>query len=194
MSDRSDSRNAEKQAEKTLLEKLIKVLALADSAQEGEALAALRAGRLLMEKLQLNFADLVLGAFRAKQRRVLKGDGSEEYWQALQEQVAKLQRHNAALQQQLDATARRAESSLRTAEMAAAALAKSRTANQQWRTLARDTAEKLWDLGQQMETARVQNADTPENRRQAALQFLEETQALLRRDDMPDLPANGRMN
>ena len=180
------------------LDKLVKVLALADSAQEGEALAALRAARQLMEKLRLSFADMVMAAFRLRTRGGWRPDAAADaYIQSLQDQVRDLMQRTSLLQRSLDVQTQRAQMAQKAAEMAAVALARAKTDNDQWRHLARDTAEKLWDLGRQMEHERQGlPIDPAEARRRAALQFLEETQALLRKDELQtDGPSTGeRLN
>lgn len=127
-------------------EQLAKVLALTDSDHDGEALGALRMARRLLEREGLSFTTLANVARRGQ------SVFSQPYFSAQQVQLeAKIDQlmdeidahveQNNSLSGQIDFWRRRAFEleqmlSLNQAETA------------RWKEMARETAERLWDLGQ----------------------------------------------
>lgn len=112
------------------VEKLAKVLALADSAAEGEALAAVRTARQLLARAGLSFRDLaeIAGLAAAPARPLsLSPHRPEADIAALRQRLHELEGRNRELQRQLEGQTRETE---------------------RWRRLARDTVERLWEVGQ----------------------------------------------
>ncbi|NCC02763.1 MAG: hypothetical protein EOM37_01760 [Proteobacteria bacterium] len=131
----------------TVLSQLDKVLALVDSNQEGEALGALRMARKMLQREGLSFVDLAQAARRAQfsLTRSLFNSVSQQQWEAkidqLQDDLQAQMEQNESLTAQVEFWRRRAFE-----------LEQMLTINQaettRWRDMARETAERLWDLGQ----------------------------------------------
>jgi len=131
-------------------EQLDKILAMADSSHEGEAVVAVRKARQMLSRDGLSFGDLARAAskpqFQPKQSGVfsfLSGqrDHLESQIHHLRQQVEDLRAQMQTQDLQLDFWRRRAndlEQSATTAQSEA----------ERWKKLARDTAERLWDMGQ----------------------------------------------
>jgi len=127
-------------------QKLAKILALAESDHQGEALSALRAARVILARDGMNLRDLALaagGPARPASPPVTETPtppvkpSDEAVIVGLRRQVQDLERENASLGRKLN---------------------RMRTANEHhreevehWRTLAQRTAEQLWDLGKALE-------------------------------------------
>lgn len=129
-----------------VLDQLDKVLALADSDHEGEALGALRMARKLLEREGLQFSDLasVLGKVDAMRRTSFFSAAQvqlEAQIEQLQDDLDAHVEQNASLSSQIDFWRRRA---FELEQMLA--LTQAETAR--WKETARETAERLWDLGQ----------------------------------------------
>jgi hypothetical protein len=135
--------------------RLLKVLALADSSYDGEAVAAVRMARQLLAQEGLNFQSLAAPSQQATAR-------------PLQAPTAALQ----TLEAQLAETRQQLLAAQRTSQERATALAAvnqrvhnlEQTVNraqvevEKWRNLARETANKLWDIGQQIAEDRTVTA------------------------------------
>lgn len=130
-------------------EQLDKVLALADSSHDAEALVAVRKARQMLSRDGLNFSDLARAAQRSpapsrafslfSTPQIHQETQLIRLRQRLDDTQADLQSH----QVQLEFWRRRAaelEQSYNT----------SRTESERWRQLAHDTVEKLWELGQEV--------------------------------------------
>lgn len=128
-------------------DKLAKVLALAESDHQGEALSALRAARIMLSRDGMTLRDLVNGL-----RPIRSADPppeavrptppapnppNEAVMAGLRRQVAELERENDSLRRKLDRAQSEGERQKDEAE--------------RWRGLARETAEQLWDLGKALE-------------------------------------------
>ncbi len=148
-------------------DKLAKVLAMAESEHQGEALSALRAARIMLSRAGMNFRDLADGARPRPASGAPSSDTppppakappADEVALALRRQVADLEREVAALKRQLDKTA--------------GELDKQKDEADRWRSLARETAEKLWDLGKALERRRIRH--TTADKRRAILDHLQD--------------------
>jgi hypothetical protein len=133
-------------------EKFAKVLALADSDHQGEAQSALRAARIMLARVGLTFRDLAAIARQTGANLTLppveppaappvqvatNGSGDEALRRQLRDLETRVQDLEFAL------TRQRAE------------LVRQRQETKRWHKLAQDTAEKLWDVGQALETHRT---------------------------------------
>ncbi|MER2519758.1 MAG: hypothetical protein ABTQ34_03600 [Bdellovibrionales bacterium] len=145
-------------------QRLDKVLALVDSDMEGEALTALRKARQMLAKEGLSFEDLArvatgsasaislktpFGILRSAQQSELEIQleearaTTEDMRLSLHEQDQNLrqwQRKAMELERKLDATASEAK---------------------KWQELARETAERLWDLGTSIERGEAAALSAP---------------------------------
>jgi hypothetical protein len=132
-------------------QQLDKVLALADSSHEGEAVGAVRVARKILSRDGLCFSDLARAAaprtrfslsssFFTGQNIHLEAQNAQ-----LQQQVYDLQSEQQSLQTQVDFWRRRAADLEQQLNL-------SLSDSQRWRKLARETVEKLWDAGQTLQT------------------------------------------
>ncbi len=129
------------------LAQLEKVLALADSSHEGEAAAAVRKARELLSRDGLSFGDLLRAA--GQKPRVtfpfgLFGAGPQANLEA---EVARLRQKLDAVTPEFEAQAIQLEMWRQRAAELEQKLNVSQAEVRHWRQLARDTVEKLWDLG-----------------------------------------------
>lgn len=148
-------------------DKLAKVLAMAESEHQGEAMSALRAARIMLSRAGMSFRDLADGA-RPRPASAeppvvapappAKAPPPDEVALGLRRQVADLERELAALKRQLDKTG--------------GELDKQKEEADRWRVLARETAEKLWDVGKALERRRVRH--TSADKRRAILDHLQD--------------------
>ncbi|PWC44822.1 hypothetical protein [Azospirillum sp. TSO22-1] len=149
-------------------DKLAKVLAMAESEHQGEALSALRAARIMLSRAGMNFRDLADGA-RPRPAAPsappvepppppAKAPPPDELVLGLRRQVGDLEREVASLKRALD--------------KATGELDKQKEEVDRWRSLARETAEKLWDLGKALERRRVRH--TSADKRRAILDHLQD--------------------
>ncbi len=138
-----------------LVDQLDKVLALADSDHEGEALGALRMARRMLERSGLSFGDLAQSARRTGGSSFSRPSFFSNAQAQLQAQIDQLQDdldahvvQNESLTAQIEFWRRR---SFELEQM----LNLNQAETERWRQMARDTAERLWNLGQmaQAETA-----------------------------------------
>lgn len=140
------------------MEQLEKILALVDSNQEGEALGALRMARRVLAKNGLSFRDLARAASKPGFTFSSLFSGTQAQLEAridqLQDDLSAHVEQNASLSVQLEfwrARAGELENSLNVAQAEAA----------RWKNVARETAERLWDMGQ-MACAQAALAETAE--------------------------------
>jgi hypothetical protein len=125
---------------------LDKILAMADSGHDGEAVVAVRKARQVLSNNGLSFSDLARAAQRPRPINLPFFAASP---------TVELEIQNNELRQRLaeannDVVHQSAEAELwrrRAAELEQK-LAASQLESKRWRLLARDTVEKLWDLGQ----------------------------------------------
>jgi septal ring factor EnvC (AmiA/AmiB activator) len=126
-----------------LQKRLLKVLALADSSHDGEALAAVR-----MAQAGMNFSDLASGLALPRSLRPLPDPGMQV--RALELQLSELQRRLLDVQN----TAQERNNALAAVNHRVQQLeqhiGRTQTEVEKWRNLARETANKLWDIGQQI--------------------------------------------
>ena len=132
-------------------EQLDKILALADSSHDGEAVVAVRMARQMLSRDGLSFGDLA----RAASSRQKEGEktasvfsylsGPKEHLEAqiyhLRQQLTDMQAQMQTQDLQLDFWRRRAVDLEQSSYHA-------HTEAERWKKLARDTAERLWDIGQ----------------------------------------------
>lgn len=137
------------------LQRLSKVLALADSPQEGEAVAAVRMAKQLLSQNGMSFADLAQSAanpFASARPPFSAGHTTNRIGEA---QLAELQ----LKVRQMQTAGKLQGNELAHARMNVArlesSLAQAHQEVEKWRSLARDTANKLWDIGQQIEKDRA---------------------------------------
>lgn len=151
--------------------KLAKVLAMAESEHQGEALSALRAARIMLSRAGLTFRDLANAAARPAAHPAAGPEPAptppqppvtqpppDQVVLGLRRQVGDLEREVAALKRQLD--------------KANGDMEKQKEEADRWRTLARETAEKLWDLGKALE--RRHSRHTTVEKRRAILDHLQD--------------------
>ncbi len=134
------------------LEKFAKVLALAESDHHGEAQSALRAARIMLARAGLTFRDLAATARTGDQAAFVPtnvpGAGEDTFRRKIRE---------------LEARVRELEHTLENQD---AELIRQRGETKRWHLLARETAEKLWDVGQALESKRVRAAVASDKRKQ----------------------------
>jgi len=143
------------------VEQLDKVLALVDSAHEGEAVGAVRIARKMLSRDGLSFGDLARAASSRSRFSLSRSffSGQHVHLEAqiaqLQQQVNDLISDNQSLATQIDFWRRRAfemEQQLNLSQSDA----------QRWKQLARETAEKLWDISQLANPAEFPNPLSPD--------------------------------
>ncbi len=131
-------------------EQLDKILAMADSSHESEAAVAVRKARQILAREGLSFSDLARAALTGQMTGKSSGhisllSGQRDHLQThidyLQQQLVDVQAQLRTQDLQVDFWRRRARD-LENAQNHAGVEA------ERWKKLARDTAEKLWDVGQ----------------------------------------------
>lgn len=140
-------------------EQLDKILALADSSHDGEAVGAVRMARQMLSRDGLSFSDLARAA-TLKPRFPFTSPlfyssmpNFEAKLTALQLQCDELCQENAVLRQQL------AQSQRRNQEMEQN-LSLTQSDARRWKQLASDTVEKLWEIGRELKSQEF-DADSP---------------------------------
>jgi hypothetical protein len=129
-----------------ILNKLDKVLALADSDQNGEALAAVRMARELLKHDGLSFGDLARVASqtpRPENRPVGVFTGTRT---SLENELIGLRQRLEVLQAEMRTQDVDVQHWRQRAGHFEQQLSEAREETRRWRQLARDTVEKLWDL------------------------------------------------
>ncbi|MDD3181715.1 MAG: hypothetical protein PHD48_02780 [Alphaproteobacteria bacterium] len=129
-----------------IADQLEKILALTDSDHEGEALGALRMVRRLLEREGISFAALAQVARRgASVFSQPSFSGAQVQLEAkidqLMDEIDAHVEQNSNLSSQIDTWRRR---SFELEQM----LAMNQSETTRWKEIARETAERLWDLGQ----------------------------------------------
>ena len=162
-------------------DKLAKVLAMAESEHQGEALSALRAARIMLSRAGLSFRDLAQGARPAGARSAPASEPPptvvtpappdrppppDQLVQGLRRQVKDLELEIAGLKRQLEKTSGEME--------------RQRDEADRWRSLARETAEKLWDVGKALERKHIRH--TKADKRRAILDQLQDPGSALLAD------------
>jgi hypothetical protein len=131
-------------------DQLDKVLALADSSHDAEAVVAVRKARQMLSRDGLSFADLARAAYKPRVSRPFSiFSGAQMHMEAqlvqLRQKLDDLQTDVQAQNFQINFWRGRATELEQNFHAA-------RSEAERWRRLARETVEKLWDLGQGIET------------------------------------------
>ena len=158
-------------------EKFAKVLAMAESDHHGEAQSALRAARIMLARAGMTFRDLAAMAKVPDQAAFVPtnvpGAGEDTWRRKVRE---------------LEARIRELENTVETQDTE---LIRQRGETKRWHLLARETAEKLWDVGQALETKRVR-ADVATDRRKQLIEALRDPAAEVETGHLrPDRPRPG---
>lgn len=131
-----------------LVDQLDKVLALADSIHDGEAIGAVRMARQMLSRDGLSFGDLARAASSHRTRFSLARSLFSGQMVHLEAQIVQLQQiihdlrgENQSLNAQIEFWRRRAFEMEQQQNI-------SQSDAQRWKHLARETAEKLWDISQ----------------------------------------------
>lgn len=133
-------------------EQLDKILALADSTFDAEAVVAVRKARQVLSRGGLSFGDLARAATSGPIQARIPGQlaylsGQKEHLESqihyLRQQVEDLKAQMQSQDLQIDFWRRRA------AELEQGST-KAQDDAERWKKLARETAEKLWDIGQKI--------------------------------------------
>ena len=132
------------------LTQLDKVLALADSNHDGEAVVAVRKARQLLSRDGLSFGDLARAASRKPGMSLPFGFRSASTVTHLEVEVVRLRQKLDDLQDAMQTKTAQAEQWRRRAEELEIKSQTSQAEARRWQKLARDTVEKLWDLGQSL--------------------------------------------
>jgi hypothetical protein len=133
---------------KSLMTQLDKVLALADSSHDGEALVAVRKARQLLSRDGLCFGDLARAAAHKPRINLPFGLFSNQQMVALETEILRLRQELGDARNEKDAQEFQADLWRQRAAELEQKLNVSQAEAERWRQLARDTVEKLWDLGQ----------------------------------------------
>ena len=158
-------------------DKLAKVLAMAESEHQGEAQSALRAARIMLSRAGLSFRDLARGARPVAAAPKTPPSAAaapppdrppppHQLVQGQRRQVRDLELEVAGLKRQL--------------EKSIGDMERQREEADRWRSLARETAEKLWDLGKALE--RKHSRHTSVDKRRAILDLLQDPGSALLAD------------
>jgi plasmid stabilization system protein ParE len=154
-------------------DKLAKVLAMVESDHAGEAISALRAARIILARAGMSFRDLAQGArprvpdvSPPKPAPPAAPPPPDQMVSGLRRQVADLERELGAVRRQLD------KANTETDRLKEEA--------NRWRQLARETAEKLWDIGKALEGRSARLAFT--DRRRAVIDHLQDPRSAVLSD------------
>lgn len=149
---------------------------MAESEHQGEAQSALRAARIMLSRAGLSFRDLARGARPVSTTPEPPPAASapppdrppppDQLVQGLRRQVRDLELEVAGLKRQL--------------EKSNGDMERQREEADRWRGLARETAEKLWDLGKALE--RKHSRHTSLDKRRAILDLLQDPNSALLAD------------
>lgn len=153
------------------LDRLAKVLALADSPSDGEALAAMRLAQQMLGARGMTFADLGTLLARADTSFTPHGthtrsraeiDVSRGIIKAYEVRIVALEKENALIKKDLAAAERMMERWKNLAVSTGSDSAKHLAAAEKWRNLARTTADHLWELGRQLQAVDESPPPSPE--------------------------------
>ncbi len=144
-------------------EQLDKVLALADSNHEAEAVGAVRKARQLLSRDGLSFGDLARAASSSRSRFPLSLSMFSGQQVNLEAQLAQQQQQLADVQKDTQSQLAQIEFWRRRAFELEQQLNLSNSETIRWKQLARETIEKLWDTGQaiQNEASAEERQDEP---------------------------------
>jgi hypothetical protein len=146
---------------KQVAPRLDKILALADSSHDGEALVAVRMARQMLSRDGLSFGDLARAAVQKPQRMSFPRSlfpnqntvNLESEISALKQEIDELRGGKTVQETQAEVWRLRAtelEQKLR----------QSMAETERWRQLAQETADQLWDLGQALQTENTVSTPT----------------------------------
>jgi hypothetical protein len=130
---------------------LDKVLALADSSHDGEAVVAVRKARQMLSRDGLNFSDLARAAAQKPRMNLPFGFFSSQHTVSLETEVLQLRQEIEDLRSQKIAYEAKADTWRQRANEFEQKLGQSQAEAIRWKQLARETVEKLWDLGQSIQ-------------------------------------------
>ena len=130
-------------------EQLNKVLALADSSHDGEAVVAIRKARQILSRGGLSFGDLAMAAVSPRSRSLSFSFPSQQR-DYLEEQMAHMRAEINALQGEVDAMAEQTDFWRRRAAELEQAMNARNLEVQRWRQLAQETVDKLWEIGREI--------------------------------------------
>ena len=130
-------------------EQLNKVLALADSSHDGEAVVAVRKARQILSRGGLSFGDLAMAAVSPRGRSLSFAFPSQQR-DYLEEQMAHMRAEINALQGEVDAMAEQTDFWRRRAAELEQAMNVRNLEVQRWRQLAQETVDKLWEIGREI--------------------------------------------
>lgn len=131
-------------------DQLTKVLALADSSHDGEAVMAVRKARELLLKKGLSFGDLAAAVASASGRAALPFSFLSTQQSQLEGQITQLRMTLNKLQAEIGVQNAHIDFWRRRATELEKALHVSNSEAQKWRKLAQETVDKLWDIGQEI--------------------------------------------
>jgi len=129
-------------------EQLDKVLAMADSSHESEAVVAVRKARQMLNRDGLSFSDLARAAVQQRPRINLPFSSMPAHQIQLEAEIAQLRQKYFDLQTERQDQETQLDFWRRRAGELEENLALSNAQALRWRELAKETVEKLWDLGQ----------------------------------------------
>lgn len=142
------------------LRQIDKILALVDSDQDGEALSALRVARRMMATQGISFTDLI---GQAKRGRLISLRG------LFSDNIRRFEEEIDALHQEINAlNGEKALLELR--------ITQQENETQRWKDIARESADKLWDIGSlahaqavlELETAQLEKPKAKSRQRRRA--------------------------
>lgn len=129
---------------------LDKILAMADSSHDSEALVAVRMARQMLSKDGLSFGDLARAAQKPRMNFPL-GFFSGQHIVNLETEILQMRQEIEELRSKKVMHEADAEKWRQKANDLEQKLNLSQSEAVRWRQLARDTVEKLWDLGQSIQ-------------------------------------------
>ena len=150
------------------LDKFAKVLAMAESDHAGEALSALRAARVMLARSGLNLRDLA-DSMRTNSHRMPESPPPEPEVSVEVVTVPVPSETHVRLVRELEFQVRDLQ---RQVERQRTDLDRHRTEARRWRRIAKETADKLWDMGKALE--RKEKLKDAEDRRRQVLDFLQD--------------------
>lgn len=147
-------------------EQLDKILALADSGHEAEALGAVRMARRVLSRDGLSFGDLARVAAQ-RSRFSLSRSLFSSANVGLEMQLTRLQQQLSALENLRDDQAAELEAWRRRAYELEQQLAQSQAESRRWKDIARESLEKLWDVGSAAHPGEFRSEDAAEEPKRA---------------------------
>jgi hypothetical protein len=140
---------------------LDKVLALVDSTHEAEALVAVRKAREMLSRDGLSFGDLARAAQKPRVNLPF-GFLSNQNVVALETEILQLRQEMEIMRAEKIAHEFQADMWRQRATELEQKIGIAQAEAERWRQLAKDTVEKLWDLGQSMQEEGRGEAPSPD--------------------------------